>query len=80
MTSTDLRLARVLLLLARFGKEGAPEDRISKVSEEKLAGIAGTTQLRVRHLMKRLRNAGCLSYRGRRMQIHRLLLNLVLNE
>jgi hypothetical protein len=36
--------------------------------------------LRVRHLMKRLRNAGCLSYRGRRMQIHRLLLNLVLNE
>jgi CRP-like cAMP-binding protein len=77
--SSEMRLARVLLLLARFGKEGAPENRIPKVSQENLAGMAGTTQLRVRLLMNRFRNAGFVAYSGSRLQIHSSLLNMVLN-
>jgi CRP-like cAMP-binding protein len=77
--SSEMRLARVLLSLARFGTEGIPETQIPKVSQATLAGMAGTTQLRVRSLMNRFRNEGFLAYSGKRLQIHSSLLNVVLN-
>ena len=76
--SSEKRLARVLLLLARFGKEGTSETRIPKVSQATLAGMAGTTQLRVRFFMKKFRNAGFLASSGQGLQIHSSLLNVVL--
>jgi CRP/FNR family cyclic AMP-dependent transcriptional regulator len=78
--SSEVRLARTLLLLAHFGEEGPREAVIPKVSQKTLAGMAGTTRLRVRFLMNRFRKAGFLAYGGNGMQIHRSLLNVILNE
>jgi CRP/FNR family transcriptional regulator, cyclic AMP receptor protein len=77
--SSEKRLARVLLLLANFGKEGTPEPVIPKMSQEKLAEIVGTTRARVGFLMNRFRKLGLIEYNGG-LQIHSSLLNIVLHD
>jgi CRP/FNR family cyclic AMP-dependent transcriptional regulator len=77
--SSEKRLARTLLLLAQFGKEGEPEKVIPKISQETLAGIVGTTRARVNFFMNRFRKMGFIEYNGE-MQIHRSLLSVVLHD
>ena len=77
--SSEKRLARVLLLLANFGKEGTPQTVIPKISQETLAGIIGTTRSRVSFFMNRFRKLGFIHYNGG-LQIHSSLLNVVLRE
>jgi CRP-like cAMP-binding protein len=77
--SSEKRLARTLLLLAQFGKEGEPETVIPKISQETLAGIVGTTRARVNFFMNRFRKLGFIEYNGK-MQIHRSLLSVVLHD
>jgi CRP-like cAMP-binding protein len=75
--SSEKRLARVLLLLANFGKEGTPELVIPQMSQETLAEIIGTTRSRVSFFMNRFRKLGFIHYNGG-LQVHRSLLNVVL--
>ena len=75
--SCEKRLARVLLLMAEFGKPGEPETFIPPVSQETLAEMIGTTRSRVSFFMNRFRNLGLISYKDR-IQVHRSLLNVVL--
>lgn len=77
--SSEKRLARALLLLANFGKEGRPEPIIGKVSQETLAEMIGTTRARVSHFMNKFRNLGFIEYNGR-LTIHSSLLNVVLHD
>ena len=77
--STEKRLARVLLLLANFGKEGRPEPIIAKISQETLAEMIGTTRSRVSHFMNKFRQLGFIDYNGH-LEIHSSLLSVVLNE
>jgi CRP/FNR family cyclic AMP-dependent transcriptional regulator len=77
--STEKRLARVLLLLANFGKEGKPEPIIAKISQEMLAEMIGTTRSRVSHFMNKFRQLGFIDYNGH-FEIHSSLLSVVLNE
>ena len=77
--STEKRLARLLLLLANFGKEGRPEPIIAKISQETLAAMVGTTRSRVSHFMNKFRRLGFIDYNGR-LQVHSSLLSVVLNE
>jgi CRP/FNR family cyclic AMP-dependent transcriptional regulator len=77
--SSEKRLARVLLLLANFGKEGVPQTVIPKISQETLAGIVGTTRGRVNFFMNRFRKLGFIEYNGS-LKIHRSLLNIVLHD
>jgi len=77
--SSEKRLARVLLLMANFGKEGTPELVIPQISQETLAEIIGTTRARVSFFMSRFRKLGFLHYNGG-LQVHRSLLNIVLHE
>ena len=77
--SSEKRLARVLLLLANFGKEGTPELVIPKMSQETLAEIIGTTRSRVSFFMNRFRKLGFIHYNGG-LQVHRSLLNVVLHD
>ncbi len=77
--STEKRLARLLLLLANFGKEGKPEPIIAKISQETLAEMVGTTRSRVSHFMNKFRNLGFIEYNGH-LEIHSSLLSVVLNE
>ena len=77
--STEKRLARVLLLLANFGKEGRPEPIIAKISQETLAEMIGTTRSRVSHFMNKFRHLGFIDYNGH-LEIHSSLLSVVLNE
>jgi CRP-like cAMP-binding protein len=77
--SSEKRLARVLLLLANFGKEGTPQTVIPKISQETLAGIIGTTRSRVSFFMNRFRKLGFIHYNGG-LQIHSSLLNVVLHD
>jgi CRP/FNR family transcriptional regulator, cyclic AMP receptor protein len=77
--SSEKRLARVLLLLANFGKEGKPEAVIPKISQETLAGIVGTTRSRVSFFMNRFRKLGFIHYNGG-LEIHSSLLNVVLHD
>jgi len=77
--SSEKRLARVLLLLANFGKEGAPQTVIPKVSQETLAGIVGTTRGRVNFFHESFRKLGFIDYNGG-MKIHSSLLNVVLHD
>jgi CRP-like cAMP-binding protein len=72
-------LARALLLLANFGKDGRPEPIIAKVSQETLAEMIGTTRSRVSFFMNKFRNLGLIDYNGR-IEIHSSLLNVVLHE
>jgi CRP-like cAMP-binding protein len=82
--SSEKRLARVLLLLANFGKEGTPQTVIPKISQETLAEIIGTTRSRVSFFMNRFRKLGFIHYNGGLqsggLQIHSSLLNVVLHD
>ena len=77
--SSEKRLARVLLLLAHFGKEGKPEPVIAKISQETLAEMVGTTRSRVSFFMNRFRKLGFIQYNGG-LQVHSSLLNVVLHD
>jgi CRP-like cAMP-binding protein len=78
--SSEKRLARILLLMARFGKEGAPKTAIPKISQETLAEMVGTTRSRVSFFMNKFRKLGFVDYGGTGMQIHSPLLNVVLHD
>ena len=77
--SSEKRLARVLLLLANFGKDGKPETVIPKISQETLAEIVGTTRSRVSFFMNRFRKLGFIKYNGV-LEVHSSLLNVVLHD
>jgi CRP/FNR family transcriptional regulator, cyclic AMP receptor protein len=77
--SSEKRLARALLLLARFGKEGKPETVIPKISQETLAEMIGTTRSRVSFFMNRFRKLGFIEYNGT-LSVHSSLLNVVLHD
>jgi CRP/FNR family cyclic AMP-dependent transcriptional regulator len=77
--SSEKRLARALLLLANFGKEGRPEPIIAKISQETLAEMIGTTRPRVSFFMNKFRKLGFIEYNGR-LQVHSSLLSVVLRE
>ena len=76
--SSEKRLARLLLLLAHFGKEGVPESVIPKISQETLADMIGTTRSRVSFFMNRFRKLGFLDYGESGLKVHSSLLNVVL--
>src|SRR5580692_5628120 len=79
--SSEKRLARILLLLAHFGKEGVPETVIPKISQEMLAEMIGTTRSRVSFFMNRFRELGFIDYDGGSgFQVHSSLLNIVLHD
>ena len=77
--SSEKRLARVLPLLANFGKEGRPEPVIPKISQQMLAEIIGTTRARVNFFMNRFRKPGLIDYNGG-LHVHSSLLNVVLHD
>jgi CRP/FNR family transcriptional regulator, cyclic AMP receptor protein len=77
--SSEKRLARVLLLMANFGKEGKPEPVITKISQETLAEIIGTTRSRVNTFMNKFRKLGFIEYNGE-MKVHNSLLNVILHD
>ena len=77
--SSEKRLARILLLLARFGKEGRPEQVIPAITQETLAEMVGTTRSRVNFFLNRFRKLGFIEYNGE-MQVHSSLLNVVLHD
>jgi CRP/FNR family transcriptional regulator, cyclic AMP receptor protein len=77
--SSEKRLARTLLLLANFGKEGRPEPIIAKISQETLAEMIGTTRSRVSFFMNKFRELGLIDYNGG-IEIHSSLLNVVLRD
>jgi CRP/FNR family cyclic AMP-dependent transcriptional regulator len=77
--SSEKRLARILLLLAHFGKEGKPEAVVPKISQEMLAEMIGTTRSRVSFFMNRFRTLGFIHYNGK-LQVHSSLLNVVLHD
>jgi len=76
---SEKRLARLLLLLANFGKEGKPEPMIAKISQETLAEMIGTTRSRVSFFMNKFRNLGFIHYNGG-IEVHSSLLNVVLRD
>jgi CRP/FNR family cyclic AMP-dependent transcriptional regulator len=81
--SSEKRLARVLLMLAHFGKEGIPESMVPKISQETLAEMVGTTRSRVSFFMNRFRKLGFIDYAGGAeggLQVHSSLLNVVLHD
>jgi CRP-like cAMP-binding protein len=81
--SSEKRLARILLLLAHFGKEGIPETVVPKISQETLAEMVGTTRSRVSFFMNRFRKMGFIHYAGGAegaLQVHSSLLNIVLHD
>ena len=77
--SSEKRLARILLLLARFGKEGKPETVIPAITQETLAEMVGTTRSRVNFFMNRFRKLGFIEYNGS-LEVHSSLLNVVLHD
>ncbi len=77
--STEKRLARVLLLLANFGKEGKPAPVVPNISQETLAEIVGTTRPRVNFFMNKFRKLGFIQYNGV-LEVHSSLLNVVLHD
>ena len=77
--SSEKRLARTLLLLANFGKEGEPEPILAKISQQTLAEMVGTTRSRVSAFMNKFRQLGLIDYNGR-IEVRRSLLNVVLHE
>jgi CRP/FNR family cyclic AMP-dependent transcriptional regulator len=81
--SSEKRLARVLLMLAHFGKEGVPETVVPRISQETLAEMVGTTRSRVSFFMNRFRKMGFIDYAGGEaggLQVHSSLLNVVLHD
>jgi CRP/FNR family cyclic AMP-dependent transcriptional regulator len=79
-SSSEKRLARILLLLSHFGKEGVPETVIPKISQETLAEMIGTTRSRVSFFMNRFRKLGFVNYGEGGLQVHSSLLNVVLHD
>ena len=77
--SSEKRLARALLILARYGKPGEPETIVAKISQETLAELVGTTRSRVNFFMNKFRKLGFIHYNGG-LQVHRSLLNVVLHD
>jgi CRP/FNR family transcriptional regulator, cyclic AMP receptor protein len=77
--SSEKRLARALLILARYGKDGEPETVVAKISQETLADMVGTTRSRVSYFMNKFRNLGFIHYNGG-LQVHSSLLNVVLHD
>jgi CRP/FNR family transcriptional regulator, cyclic AMP receptor protein len=77
--STEKRLARLLLLLANFGKEGRPEPILAKISQETLAEMIGTTRSRVSHFMNKFRELGFIDYNGH-LEVHNSLLGVLLAD
>jgi CRP-like cAMP-binding protein len=77
--SSEKRLARILLLMADFGKPGEPESLIPKISQETLAEMIGTTRSRVSFFMNRFRKLGFIDYNGG-IKVHKSLLNVVLHD
>jgi len=77
--SSEKRLARILLLLAHFGKEGKPEPVVAKLSQETLAEMIGTTRSRVSYFMNKFRKLGFIKYNGG-LHVHSSLLNVVLHD
>jgi CRP/FNR family cyclic AMP-dependent transcriptional regulator len=77
--SSEKRLARILLLLAEFGKPGEPESLIPEITQESLAEMIGTTRSRVSFFMNRFRKLGFIEYNGR-IRVHKSLLNVVLHD
>jgi len=77
--SSEKRLARILLLMAEFTKEGEPVQYLPKISQETLAEMIGTTRSRVSFFMNRFRKMGFIQYNGR-IQVHKSLLNVVLHD
>jgi CRP/FNR family transcriptional regulator, cyclic AMP receptor protein len=77
--SSEKRLARILLLLAQFGKPGEPESLIPEITQETLAEMIGTTRSRVSFFMNRFRKLGFIEYNGR-IRVHKSLLNVVLHD
>jgi CRP/FNR family cyclic AMP-dependent transcriptional regulator len=79
--SSEKRLARILLMLAHFGKEGTPDTVIPKISQETLADMVGTTRSRVNFFMNKFRKLGFINYdTGSSLQVHSSLLNVVLHD
>jgi CRP-like cAMP-binding protein len=78
--SSEKRLARVLLLLANFGKEGRPEPITTKISQETLAEMIGTTRSRVSHFMNKFRKLGFIEYNGEIIKVHGALLGVLLHN
>jgi CRP/FNR family transcriptional regulator, cyclic AMP receptor protein len=79
-SSSEKRLARILLLLSHFGKEGVPESVIPKISQETLADVVGTIRSRVSFFMNRFRMLGFIDYGEGNLQVHSSLLNVVLHD
>jgi CRP/FNR family transcriptional regulator, cyclic AMP receptor protein len=77
--STEKRLARILLLMANFGKQGRPEPVLAKISQETLAEMIGTTRSRVSHFMNKFRQLGFIDYNGH-LEIHSSLLSVMLAD
>ena len=77
--SSEKRLARILLLMAEFGREGEPDPFIPKISQETLAEMIGTTRSRVSFFMNRFRKLGFIEYNGR-IRVHKSLLNVILHD
>ncbi len=78
--SSEKRLARTLLLLARYGKQDTPETVVAKVSQETLAEMIGTTRSRVNFFMNKFRNRGFIRYNRREISVHNSLLSVVLHD
>jgi CRP/FNR family transcriptional regulator, cyclic AMP receptor protein len=78
--SSEKRLARLLLLLANFGKEGKPEPMIAKISQETLAEMIGMARSRVSFFMNKFRKLGFIDYNGGGLEVHSSLLNAVLHD
>jgi len=79
--SSEKRLARILLMLAHFGKEGAPETVVPKISQETLAEMIGSTRSRVNFFMNKFRKLGFIDYdSSSKLQVHSSLLNVVLHD
>jgi CRP/FNR family cyclic AMP-dependent transcriptional regulator len=80
--SAEKRLARTLLLLARYGKESNPEPVVPKISQETLAAMVGTTRSRISHFMNKFRSLGLIDYDlvSGRLEVHNALLNVVLHD
>jgi CRP/FNR family cyclic AMP-dependent transcriptional regulator len=77
--SSEKRLARILLLMAEFGRPGEPETLIPQITQETLADMIGTTRSRVSFFMNRFRRMGFIEYNGR-IQVHKSLLNVILHD
>jgi CRP-like cAMP-binding protein len=77
--SSEKRLARILLLMAEFGRPGEPETLIPKISQETLAEMIGATRSRVSFFMNRFRKLGFIEYSGR-IRVHKSLLNVILHD